>query len=91
MREVNWQSLWPMLVFGVVLLTLFWVVIVRPAQVQQRRHRDLIEGLTVGGRSVTAGGIYGTIVRLGTTEVGIEVADGVVITFDRRAVRRVLD
>ena len=31
MREVNWQSLWPMLVFGVVLLTLFWVVIVRPA------------------------------------------------------------
>ena len=91
MREVNWQSLWPMLVFGVVLLILFWFVIVRPVQVQQRRHRNLIEELTVGDRIVTAGGIHGTIVRLGATEVGVEVADGVVITFDRRAVRRVLD
>ncbi len=91
MSEIDWQALWPMLLFGAVLLIMFWLVILRPVHVQQHRHRQLLASLAEGDRIVTAGGIYGKIVSLADDEIDIEVADRCVITFDRRAVRRVLD
>lgn len=91
MSEIDWQALWPMLVFAALLLMMFWLVIIRPVHAQQGRHRRLLAGLSEGDRIATAGGIYGKIVHLADDEVDIEVAAGCVITFDRRAVRRVLD
>ena len=91
MSEIDWQALWPMLVFGAVLLIMFWLVILRPMHAQQHRHRKLLAGLSEGDRIVTAGGIYGKIVRLADDEIDVEVTDGCVITFDRRAVRRIVD
>ena len=91
MSEIDWQSLWPMLVFAATLLVLFWLIVIRPAQSQQRRHRDIIANLSAGDKIVTAGGIYGKIVTVREDEMDVEVAPGCVITFDRRAARRVLD
>ena len=91
MSEVNWQALWPMLAFAAALLIMFWLVVIRPVHLQQRRHKDILAALSEGDRIVTAGGIYGNIVRLGETEIDVEVAEGCVVTFDRRSVRRSVD
>ena len=91
MSEIDWQSLWPMLVFAVTLLVLFWFIVIRPVRGQQRRHQETIANLSEGDKIVTAGGIYGKIVTVRESEMDVEVAAGCVITFDRRAARRVLD
>lgn len=60
---------------------------------QRRRVRDLQtlqRSLAVGNRIRTTSGLYGTIAGLSETEVHLQVADGVIITFDRRAIDMVV-
>lgn len=90
MPEIEWQTLWPLILFAGVLLFMFWFIVMRPMQQQQQRQKQLITDLSEGERIVTAGGIHGKIIALGENEMDLEVADGCVITFDRRAVRKTL-
>ena len=88
MNEDHWQNFVPLVIFVVVLLLMFWWIVIRPATRRQREHRELIESLQEGDRIVTAGGIYGRIVKVGEEDIDAEVARGVIMTFDCRAVRR---
>ncbi len=90
MPEIDWQPLWPMIVFAGVLLLMFWLIVIRPMHKGQHQHKQLIERLSEGDEIITAGGIHGKIVALRENEMDVEVADGCVITFDRRAVRKIL-
>ncbi len=90
MPEIEWQTLWPLILFAGVLLLMFWFIVMRPMQQQQQRQKQLITDLSEGQRIVTAGGIHGKIVALRENEMDLEVANGCVITFDRRAVRKTL-
>ena len=90
MPEIDWQTLWPMIAFAGVLLLMFWLIVIRPIHRQQRRHQKLMAHISKGDRIVTAGGIYGTIVEIRDEEIDVVVAEGCVITFDRRAVRKTL-
>ena len=78
----------PIAVFG-----LMWVFLIRPQQRQLRERAQLVASVAVGHRIVTAGGIHGTVTEIGHDgdELQVEVAPGVVMTIDRRAVGRVLD
>ena len=88
MPEIDWQTLWPMIVFAGVLLLMFWLIVIRPMHKGQHQQKQLLERLSKGDRIVTAGGIYGTIVEIRDEEIDVVVAEGCVITFDRRAVRK---
>jgi len=46
--------------------------------------------LSTGDEIVTAGGLFGTVREVAETEVLLEVADGVVLRFDRRAIARIV-
>jgi preprotein translocase subunit YajC len=76
--------------YGLLLLILFvplfWVMIIRPQQVRQRAHRELVGTLAAGDRVETFSGIHGTLVEVADTTVRIEVAPGVVLTMARLAV-----
>ena len=82
-----WKLL-PPLILMVAILVLFWYIIMRPAKQRQDRHQELVESLENGDKVITAGGIYGTVVRVLDKTVQLKIADGVVLTMDRRAVRR---
>ena len=91
MTEMDWQTLWPMIAFAGLLLLMFWLVVIRPMHKGHQQHRQLIQGLSEGDRIVTAGGIHGKIVALRENDMDVEVADGCVLTFDRKAVRKRID
>ena len=91
MPEIDWQTLWPMIVFAGVLLLMFWLVVIRPMQQRQQQQKQLIVRLSEGDRIITAGGIHGKIVALRENEMDVEVADGCVLTFERKAIRKHLD
>ncbi len=91
MSEIDWQTLWPMIALAGVLLLMFWLVVVRPMQQRHEQQRQLIARLSEGDRIITAGGIHGKIVALRENEMDVEVADGCVLTLERKAIRRHLD
>jgi len=88
LEDLDLRQLLPPLIFMVLILVLFWWIIMRPAKQRQDRHNELVESLENGDKVITAGGIYGTVVRVLDQTVQLKIADGVVLTMDRRAVRR---
>lgn len=71
-------------IIGIFLI--FWLLLIRPAQRRQKQLREFQHRLEVGHRVVTSGGIFGTIAHLDDDRVGLEVADGVVVTVARQAI-----
>jgi len=88
MDTAHWREMLPALIFMAVMLVFFWFVIMRPAKQRQDRHTALIKSLENGDKVITAGGIYGTVVRVHDKTIQLKVAEGMVMTVDRRAVRR---
>jgi preprotein translocase subunit YajC len=77
----------------IALLTLFWFVWVVPQRRRQRRqvedlHR-LIEVLQPGDEIITAGGMHATVRAVEGEELMIQIAPGVEVRLDRRAVAAV--
>lgn len=70
----------------VVLLGAFYLLMIRPQQRRQKEHMALVASLEEGDRVITIGGEYGTVRTIEGNRVGLEVAPGVVIEFDRSAV-----
>lgn len=75
-------------VYIVLLVAAFFVLIVRPQRRQVAAHRALVATLAVGDEVITSGGIIGTVRRLDTDEIDLEVAPGVVIKVARGAIAR---
>ena len=78
-----------------VLLGLILVVFLAPMFFQMRRQQRQLndiktvqEGLAVGDAVVTSSGVHGTIAALRPTEVELEVAPGVVLTWERAVIVR---
>lgn len=77
----------------IALLVLFWFVWVVPQRRRQRRHIEdlhrLIDLLQPGDEIITAGGMHGTVRAVEDEELMVEIAPGVEVRLDRRAVAAV--
>jgi len=79
------------LVFLVALVGLGYVV-TRPARRQQRNLAELQSEIQIGDEVILSAGIFGTVRSVDDVRVGLEIAEGTVITVARQAVvRRVSD
>ena len=74
--EEGETSIWPMLIFVVLLFGIMYLVMIRPQRKRQREHQQLVEELKRGDRVVTAGGIYGAIESISEDSVTIKVESG---------------
>jgi preprotein translocase subunit YajC len=76
----------PFLIVGV----LFYFMIIRPQQKQQKERRAMIDALKKGDRIVTVGGIHGELVALKEDYVTLKVADKVEIKVSRSGIGSVV-
>ncbi|HHT68327.1 MAG TPA: preprotein translocase subunit YajC [Firmicutes bacterium] len=76
----------PFLIVGV----LFYFMIIRPQQKQQKERKAMIDGLKKGDRVVTVGGIYGELVALKEDYVTLKIADKVEIKVSRNGIGHVV-
>ena len=76
-------------IVGIALV--FWLLIIRPQSKRQAALRELQRSLAVGSDVVLAAGIYGTIRSVDDDRIGLEVAEGVVVTAARASVVQVVD
>ncbi|MFQ5795792.1 MAG: preprotein translocase subunit YajC [Candidatus Bipolaricaulia bacterium] len=70
------EGIAPSLIFLLLFVAIFYVFLIRPQRRRQQRHHQLVEGLNKGDRIITAGGIYGEIVRIGKRSVVLKLEDG---------------
>ena len=79
-------SIWPMIIFLVVIFALFYFVMIRPQRKRQKEHQTMMEGLQKGDRVITAGGIFGTIESISEDSVVIKVEGGTTMRVARGSV-----
>jgi len=72
-----------------ILLALGWLLLVVPSRRRQRAHQSMQDDLGEGDEIITAGGIHAVVREAHDEHLRVEIADGVVVTLDRRAVAAV--
>lgn len=70
----------------IIAFLLLWLIVVRPQRKRQNQQRALINELQVGDEVLTAGGIYGTVLRIDEDEVTVEIAPKTEVRVARRAI-----
>lgn len=80
------MSMLPLVLMFVVL----YFVMIRPQMKKAKEHKSMVEALAKGDEVVVAGGLLGKITKLGDVYIGLEVANGVEVQFQRSAVIQVL-
>jgi preprotein translocase subunit YajC len=75
----------------ILLFAIFYFLIIRPQQKQQKEHKAMLESLTKGDKIVTNGGLIAEIVKTEEDFIKIKLSDGVVVKLDRAYIARKLD
>ncbi len=76
--------------FMIVILIMYFLVI-RPQQMRQKKHANMIATLSRGDNVVTAGGLHGKVTKVvSDSELQVEIAQGVRVKIERATVANVL-
>jgi len=75
----------------VLVFVLAWFLLIRPAQQQRREQEAMRSALRAGDAVRTAGGIFGTVVRVKDDRIVLRVSEGVNIDVATSAVVSVID
>lgn len=74
----------------IVIFFVLWLIVVRPQRRRQSQQQQMLRDLRVGDEVLTAGGLYGEIVRLDEDQVTVELAPQLQVRVARRAIAAVL-
>jgi preprotein translocase subunit YajC len=76
------------LIVIIAMFALLWLLLIRPQRAKQQQQERMIESVDVGDEVLTSGGIIGTVrgVDDDANELHVEIAPGVEVRMDRRAV-----
>ena len=73
----------------ILIFVLFWFILIRPQQVQQRKRREMLASLKKNDKVITIGGIHGTITDIKDDDITLRVADKVEIKITRNGIGQV--
>lgn len=79
-------SPWLQLVPFVIVLGIFYFIILLPMKRKQQKVQQFLDGLKVGDRVITTGGIYGQVTKLGEQSVQLQIADKIRIEVAKAAI-----
>lgn len=78
------------ILYMVGLFAILWFFLVRPQQQRQKKHAQMVASLKVNDRIITAGGIYGTILKIKEDSLIVKIAENVRIELMRSAVSQLI-
>jgi len=73
----------------IIIFAAIWLLFVLPARRRRTSHADMQNSIEAGNEIITAGGLHGMVTSVEDDLVHVEIAPGVVVTLDRRAVAAV--
>ncbi|MDE1131560.1 MAG: preprotein translocase subunit YajC [Ascidiaceihabitans sp.] len=75
-----------LLIFGIM-----YFLLIRPQQKKMKEHQAMVTGLRRGDKVVTAGGMFGKVVKVHDEgEVEVEIADGVKVRMVQSTIAQVV-
>ncbi len=63
--------------FFLPLILIFYFLLIRPQQQRAKKHKQMIEAVKRGDTVITSGGLIGKVIKVGDTEVSLELAENV--------------
>jgi preprotein translocase subunit YajC len=75
----------------IIIFAAIWLLFVLPARRRRTSHSAMQDSLDAGNEIITAGGLHGTVTAIEGDLVLVEIAPGVIVTLDRRAVAAVAE
>ena len=79
-------SPWIQLIPFALVLGIFYFVILLPMKRRQKKVQEFVDGLKVGDRVVTTGGIFGSITKLTDQSIQLQIAPNVRVDVSRAAI-----
>jgi len=80
-----------LIVMMAVIFGLFYLLILRPQQKEQKKLQDMLKGIQKGDRVITKGGIYGTVIQdKDEKTLLLKIADNVKVEILRSAIISVI-
>jgi preprotein translocase subunit YajC len=73
------------------IFVIFYFLLIRPQQKQQKEHDALLKNLQAGDKILTTGGLYGTITGFKGDDLEVQFSQTVKLTLARSAVATVLN
>lgn len=74
----------------VAIFVIFYFLLIRPQQKQQKEHELMLKSLKTGDKILTNGGLYGTITGFKGDDLEVQFSQSVKLTVARSAVTRVV-
>jgi preprotein translocase subunit YajC len=74
----------------VLMFVVLYFVMIRPQMKKQKEHRAMIEAIAKGDEVATAGGLLGTVTKMGESYLTLQLAPGVEVQLQRSAIVQVL-
>lgn len=74
------------LLYMVLIVGVFYFLWYRPQQAQRKKAAHMMSVLAPGDRVMTAGGLIGVLRGIEDDTMNVEIADGVVVQFTKRAI-----
>lgn len=72
------------------IFAIFYFLLIRPQQKQQKDHETMLKNLKAGDKVLTSGGLYGTITGLRGDDLEVQFSQTVKLTLNRTAVTRLI-
>jgi preprotein translocase subunit YajC len=69
-----------------LVFAIFYFIILLPTKRKQKKLQEFLDGLKVGDRVVTTGGIYGSVTKVNGQSVQLQIADKVRVELARSAI-----
>ncbi|HDX8146499.1 TPA: preprotein translocase subunit YajC [Campylobacter fetus] len=75
----------------IVLFAIFYFLVIRPQQKQQKEHRNMLSNLQKGDKIVTNGGLFCEVVKPEDDFIKVKLNDEVIVRIDRNFVAKKID
>ena len=69
-----------------LIFAIFYFLLIRPQQKQQKKHQEMVSRLSKNDEVVTNGGIHGTVVNVDDQTVTLRVDDNTRIKFQKNTI-----
>jgi preprotein translocase subunit YajC len=78
------------IIFMVLIFAVFYFLFIRPSQMQQKKHKEMISSIQKGDKVITSGGIHGKISQIKDLTVKIKISDKTEIELEKGMIRKVI-
>ena len=72
----------------VVMAIAVYLLLLKPQQQMQAHHKTMLENLKKGDKVILTSGIFGTVKKIDSENIKLEISDQIIITVEKNSVNR---